>query len=152
MKKKFDIEKAKQGAKIITRDGRPVEILKYNYNRSGSQRIVVCSKDEDGDDMAYVVHLDGSWIYGMENNADIFLEVESTYRPYANIEELDAAIKEHGFLVVNKSYQQIPKDQRILIGRYNKNEIVLTNSTHWRYETFFENFEWIDGTPCGVQE
>lgn len=144
MKKKFDIEKAKQGAKVITRDGRPAEILKYNYTSSGSQRIVVCSKDENDDDTVYIVNLDGSWISGMEHNADIFLEAEPIYHPYTSAAEMDAAIKKHGLIVKNASGRKV-------IRGYD-DEDVFVDEGCCTYVGLFACYTWLDGTPCGVLE
>lgn len=146
MRKTFDLEKAKAGAKVVTRDGRPVEILKYNYIQRGTQRLIVCSKDEDGDDNVYVVNSDGSWIVDMEHNADIFLEVEPTYHPYSSVEEMDKAIKEHGMFIKHKEIER-----RIAIIAYTETDIE-TLSDYEDYKSLLKYYTWLDGTPCGVME
>lgn len=87
MKIPFDLEKAKNGAKVVTRDGRQVEILKYDYMYRGVQKIAYCYTDETGDNHLLFVNTDGIFLAGREEDDDLLIEVDPTYRPYANAAE-----------------------------------------------------------------
>lgn len=46
--KKFDIEKAKNGAAVCLRDGTPVKILDFDYNGKILYKFLTVEKDKDG--------------------------------------------------------------------------------------------------------
>lgn len=146
MKIPFDIEKAKNGAKVVTRDGRPVEIFKFDFIENGKRRIAYCCTDEDGDNHAYLVNHNGVWMEEKESDQDLFIEVESTYRPYANSEEMDAEIKKHGYIVKNLY------GRRLTITGYDDKNVSVGMGSGGKYETLLKSYTWIDGTPCGIME
>lgn len=144
MRKPFSIEAAKAGKKVVTRDGRPVEIFKFDFIENGKRRIAYCCTDEDGDNHAYLVNHNGVWMEAKESDQDLFIEVESTYRPYANAEEMDEAIKEHGTIV------KYSNGERRSIKCYDDDEVTI--GIAYSYEELLEYYIWLDGTPCGVLE
>lgn len=146
MKKPFNIEAAKSGAKVVTRDGRSVEILKYDYVENGKQKVVFCCADEKGNHLAYGVNPDGLCYEGKEDKADLFIEVEPTYRPYANAAEMDEAIKKHGTLVKNSL------GRRLAITGYDDEGVSVGVGQPVRYGTMLKSYTWIDNTPCGILE
>lgn len=146
MKIPFDIEKAKAGAKVVTRDGRPVEIFKYDFKDNGKLRIAYCCTDEYGDNHAYLVNHNGVWMEAKESDQDLFIEEEQTYRPYANAAEMEAAIKEHGMFVKNKGIEKI-----MAIIAYSESYIETISGCD-DYQSLHLSCTWLDGTPCGVQE
>ena len=44
--KPFDLEAAKAGAPVVTRDGRPARIICWDYNLCGVQKLLVLVKDD----------------------------------------------------------------------------------------------------------
>ena len=144
VRKPFSIDAAKSGAKVVTRDGRQAEILKYNYVDCGEKKIVCCTQDEYGNSVAYITYLDGLRFKGKKDDRDILIEEE--YRPYSNAEEMDAAIKEHGMFFKDLH------GRRFAIVAYDDENVYVGAKLHERYKELLELYEWTDGTPLGVLE
>lgn len=74
----FDIEKAKQGAKVMTRDGHDVRILCYSSrNANGTQPIV--SEIDKGEDVILTTHAeDGTYLFS-KSKSDYDLMIEEEY-------------------------------------------------------------------------
>lgn len=147
MRIQFNIEKAQAGAKVVTRDGRTVRIVAYDLD----SRYPICAiiRAQNGSEYPEVYLKSGRYDEdGIENNCDLFIEEESKYRPYANADEMDEAIKEHGhgMYVVNRL-----TDVRQAIIAYSNLEVA-TSATKQSYKAFLNSYTWFDGTPCGVQE
>ena len=73
----FDIEKAKQGAKVVTRDGHDVRILCYSSrNANGTQPIV--SEIDKGEDVILTTHAeDGTFLFNKsKSDYDLMIEEE----------------------------------------------------------------------------
>ena len=73
----FDIEKAKQGAKVVTRDGHDVRILCYSSrNANGTQPIV--SEIDKGEDGMLTTHAeDGTYLFSKsKSDYDLMIEEE----------------------------------------------------------------------------
>lgn len=73
----FDIEKAKQGAKVVTRDGHDVRILCYSSrNANGTQPIV--SEIDKGEDVMLTTHAeDGTYLFNKsKSDYDLMIEEE----------------------------------------------------------------------------
>lgn len=139
----FDIEKAQAGAKVVTRDGRTVRIVAYDMDC----RFPICAiiRSQEGTEYPEVYLKNGCYDEdGIENNCDLFVEEE--YRPYANADEMDEAIKVHGMFVINRL-----TDVRQAIIAYSNLEVA-TSATKQSYKAFHNSYTWFDGTPCGVQE
>lgn len=120
--------------------------MKYNYKVDGNQLLVVCRKENVDNDYVYTVHTNGVLVIGKENNSDIFIEVESEFRPYANAEEMDAAIIKHGWTVRLKNSQD-----RRSIRSYNERYVELgAIRAAQPYKCLLKMYTWLDGTPCGV--
>lgn len=145
MRIQFDMEKAQAGAKVVTRDGRTARIVAYDMDC----RYPICAiiRSQEGTEYPEVYLKDGRYDEdGIENNCDLFIEEE--YRPYANADEMDEAIKVHGhgMYVVNRL-----TDVRQAIIAYSNLEVA-TSATKQSYKAFLNSYTWLDGTPCGVQE
>lgn len=146
MRKPFNVEAAKSGAKVVTGDGRPVRILCYDNTEQDYPIVAVVYEHESNCVQEYTDYTEnGDYCIVIENNGcDLFIEVEQTYRPYANAAEMDAAIKEHGLFVKHCN------GKRLAIKGYDDNDVsVGAGCNYW---ALLEYFTWIDGTPCGVQE
>lgn len=145
MRKPFSIEAAKSGAKVVTRDGRTVRIVAYDMDC----RYPICAiiRSREGTEYPEVYLKNGCYDEdGIENNCDLFIEEESKYRPYANADEMDEAIKVHGMFVENKE-----KGRRRAIVAYSESEIETVSDCE-DYESLLKYYTWLDGTTCGVQE
>lgn len=69
MTQPFDLEKAKAGAKVVTRDGRQARCI--FFNAKGKYPIVVLYMEPEGYEMVYLVNASGEfWVHGVhvENN------------------------------------------------------------------------------------
>lgn len=147
MRIQFDIAKAQAGAKVVTRDGRTVRIVAYDMENI--YPICAIIRSQEGTEYPEVYLKNGCYDEDeIENDCDLFIEEESTYRPYANADEMDEAIKEHGhgMYVVNRL-----TDVRQAIIAYSNLEVA-TSATKQSYKAFLNSHTWLDGTPCGVQE
>lgn len=70
--KPFDIEAAKNDAKVCTRDGRPVRILCYDMKHA--LPIVAIIEKTDGTEIADAFRKDGCFLKtGEETDSDLFL-------------------------------------------------------------------------------
>lgn len=145
MRIQFDIAKAQAGAKVVTRDGRTARIVAYDLD----SRYPICAiiRAQNGSEYPEVYLKSGRYDEdGIENDCDLFIEEESKYRPYANADEMDEAIKVHGMFVINRL-----TDVRQAIIAYSNLEVA-TSATKQSYKAFLNSYTWFDGTPCGVQE
>lgn len=145
MRIQFDIAKAQAGAKVVTRDGRTVRIVAYDMENI--YPICAIIRSQEGTEYPEVYLKNGCYDEdGIENNCDLFIEEESKYRPYANADEMDEAIKVHGMFVINRL-----TDVRQAIIAYSNLEVA-TSATKQSYKAFLNSYTWFDGTPCGAQE
>ena len=73
----FDIEKAKQGAKVVTRDGHDVRILCYSSRNANSTQPIVSEIDK-GDDVMLTTHAeDGTYLFNKsKSDYDLMIEEE----------------------------------------------------------------------------
>lgn len=68
----FDLEAAKRGEPVITRDGRPARIVCFDMNGTEGN-IVALITDDDGNESESVHYDDGVWLPGSETNCDLFM-------------------------------------------------------------------------------
>ena len=73
----FDIEKAKQGAKVVTRDGHDVRILCYSSRNANSTQPIVSEIDK-GEDVMLTTHAeDGTFLFNKsKSDYDLMIEEE----------------------------------------------------------------------------
>lgn len=145
MRKPFDYRKAQAGAKVVTRDGRTVRIVAYDMENI--YPICAIIRSQEGTEYPEVYLKNGCYDEDeIENSCDLFIEEESKYRPYANADEMDEAIKVHGMFIENKE-----KGRRRAIVAYSEREIETVSDCE-DYESLLKYYTWLDGTTCGVQE
>lgn len=142
----FDIESAKSGAKVVTRDGRPVRILDYEVKRGIFKIGAAVTMNDEGEELLCVFTEEGKYFSETPDDNDLFIEYGPQYRPYSNAEEMDAAIKEYGLVVKNLN------GGRLVITSYDDENVSVGGRVPTQYVTFLMYYKWIDGTPCGVQE
>ncbi len=73
--KPFDIEKARNGHPVCTRDGRDVEILKFDL-KGHSGEIAGIIKELDGSETLTTWFDSGEFVLGEKDNEDLFLKSE----------------------------------------------------------------------------
>lgn len=148
MKEKFDIERAKNGARLITRDGKPARIIEYDFNKT---HILVAIQQDDGYEVVHEFSKDGDVLtvsgYG-ECDEDLFIDATPKYRAY-NASEFEKDFRLHGPFLVNL----YNKATRLTIMGFNDSGVLRFDQTHcYPYEDLAEYFMWSDGSPCGVVE
>ena len=78
------------------------------------------------------------------------IKPENEYRPYKNGREFMNAMKHHGPYIISDSLDSFIADrvQYDRVGWRNTED----NSSNWKTyeELLIENYEWQDGTPCGL--
>jgi hypothetical protein len=73
MLKPFDIEKAKAGAKVVTRLNHDVEIIKWDLDHPMEPKIVGVVTNKHGKESVHVFNYDGKFIETHESDIDLFL-------------------------------------------------------------------------------
>lgn len=79
----FNLEKAKEGKPVCTRDGRPARIICYDQKNTYKLVALVC--DEDGHEIAYSYNEMGRWRNDKESLIDLFMVEPKKYEGYVNI-------------------------------------------------------------------
>ena len=78
--KPFDLEKARQGAKVVTRDGRNVRIICWDREES-TYPIVALVKDQDGtEEDTETYTLDGACVEGEKHSIDLLMAPTTVVR------------------------------------------------------------------------
>lgn len=151
MKKvKFDLEKAKADAKLVTRDGRPARIVCWDRKRIGTNENfpILALVEEIGEEYSTAYTSDGKHLEGgCPSEDDLFILEENTYRPYANAEEVLKDMKEHGPMIREKD-----EEHYCSIVHINKRGIQIDSEYCYTFEQLKQLYTWQDGHPCGVEE
>lgn len=83
--KPFDIEKAKAGAKVVTRDGRNVRIICWDkLDDDDTYPIVALVKDKDGTEDTEIYTLDGACVVDQKYDLDLFM-APTTVEQWVNV-------------------------------------------------------------------
>lgn len=73
----FDIEKAKQGAKVVTRDGHDVRILCYSSRNANGSQPIIAEIDKIEDVMLTTHAEDGTYLFNKsKSDYDLMIEEE----------------------------------------------------------------------------
>ena len=99
----FNLEKAKEGKPVCTRDGRPVRIICYDQNNTYKLIALVCG--EDGHEVAYSYTETGRWRNDQESLIDLFMVEPKRYEGYVNILYGDKAMPFIMGAAIFKSYE-----------------------------------------------
>lgn len=93
---------------------------------------------------------------------DYRVKAEPKYRPYNNIEELlkDWAEKTHSIPATMKKYvrpliwvKQKKEEMKMLINGYDTSDNTVFLLVNWcGLEYLFNNYTYLDGSPCGIKE
>ena len=77
--KTFNVKEAQNGAKVVTRNGRNVKIIEYNYHSDDNRTIVATIEREDYDDVI-LYSPDGKFLKNGESDFDLFIEEEDMFK------------------------------------------------------------------------
>lgn len=132
----FDIEKAKAGAKIVTRSGQSARIIAYD--RRGEEPIVALIGDYD----RLVTYLpDGSYAHHGPFKEDLLILSAPTYRTFTR------ETAPLGKIVVHKNHKD-----RYLLSAVGNSLIYLGGKLHASFKELLSDFTFEDGSPCGIEE
>lgn len=81
--KEFNLEKAKAGAKVCTRDGREARIICFDMDNNYS--IVALVKNKDGEEGVSTYLSDGSFFSGVEKDCDDLMLVCEKKEGWVNV-------------------------------------------------------------------
>ena len=114
--KPFDLEKAKAGAEVVTRDGTPVRII--CYDAAGSHPIVALINYGDND-IACMYNENGSFSLGEECNGDLMIK-EKPWR--ADYDAKYHFVTSSGSIGTDTEYGALSDDKKYEFGNYFKTE------------------------------
>lgn len=83
--KTFNLEEAKAGKPVITRDGRPVRIICFDKISPEGYPLIALTYDKDGIERIKSYDQEGRFVKGDKNSSDLFMvseltqEISSTY-------------------------------------------------------------------------
>lgn len=80
--KPFSIGAAKSGAKVITRDGRPVRIVDFSIRRGLYKILAVIPSNDTSEEGIYLFPASGKFLPDELSENDLFIEEGSTYSPH----------------------------------------------------------------------
>lgn len=105
----FNIEKAKQGAKVVTRDNYPVRILCYDLE--DSRMPIIAAVRKDGKEIPYQYTIEGNFYPNKEEDTgDLFIEEE--------IKERCMTYYEVAMWLTEKPYRQYKTDENPWVYSY----------------------------------
>lgn len=121
--KPFDLEKAKQGAKVVTRDGRPVRIICWDKSDDYDMYpIVALVMNKDGvEDIVETYTLDGACVEGEKLDLDLFMAPTTVVR-WINL---------HGGFGGNFNYSFYESEQEALKHKDDYGDYVATAKITW---------------------
>ena len=121
--KPFDLEKAKQGAKVVTRDGRPVRIICWDkLDDDDIYPIVALVKDQDGtEEDTETYTLDGACVEGEKNSIDLLM-APTTVERWVNL---------HGGFGGLYNYRIYDSEQEALKHKDDCDDYIATAKLSW---------------------
>lgn len=148
MKKvEFNLERAKAGAKLVTRDGKQARNICWDWKRGNSyKKKIIALVLNEHEEVLSIYGNDGKISEGLDSPDDLFILEEPKLRPYSNAEEFLRDMKEHGPMLLN-----VDNDCYYTISRLDADE-VFARDTSYNYDLLKELYVWQDGSPCGVEE
>lgn len=121
--KPFDLEKAKAGAKLVTKDGRPVRIICWDkLDDDNTYPIVALVKDKDGTEEEIETYsLDGACVVEQEHDLDLFMAPTTVVR-WVNL---------HGGFGGHYNYRIYDSEQEALKHKDDYDDYVATAKITW---------------------
>lgn len=122
--KPFDLEKAKQGAKVVTRDGRPVRFICWDkLDDVNTYPIVALVKDKDVTEEEIETYtLDGACVEGEKHDLDLFM-APTTVERWINL---------HGGFGGLYNYRFYESEQEALKHKDDYGDYVATAKITWK--------------------
>lgn len=102
--KPFNLEQAKAGKPVCTRNGRSARIICYDQNNT--YKLVALISDEDGHEIAYSYTEMGRWRKDKESLIDLFMVEPKRYEGYVNILHGNEAIPFTMGAAIFNSYEE----------------------------------------------
>ena len=119
--KPFDLEKAKAGAKVVTRDGRPARIICWD-KLDDMYPLVALVKDKDGtEEDTETYTLDGACVVEQEHNLDLFMAPTVVVR-WINL---------HGGFGGSYNYRIYESEQEALKHKDDYDDYIATAKLSW---------------------
>lgn len=119
-------------------------MVDFSIRRGLYKILAIIPSNDTNEDGIYLFPASGKFLPDEVSENDLFIEEGPTYRPYANVAEMDEAIKVHGMFVKHRN------GKRLAITGYDDNDASVGDGC--TYGALLEYFTWFDGTPCGVKE
>ena len=153
--KPFDLEAAKAGAKLVTRNGRPARII--CYDRKDESYTILALIDYDGNEEYWSFTNDGRFNKGEVGERDLLILQEPQYVPYETGAEFMQDVLKHKGWVRTKEEDEYERCYYPL-GAFctaDKGVDVISSNPPKDWGTSFlrllDCFVWADdGTPCGI--
>ena len=124
------------------------------------EKIAIMQAFVDGKKIEYYSKIDNDWItVSSEPDWDWFhykfrIKPDSKFRPYT-FEELQMEMAKGKIVVKQVNLKGINRILTItqVMDDYDKDSMIqLSDFTQVSYERFMNNYQWLDGSPCGVIE
>jgi len=131
----FDIEKAKAGSKLSTRNGKSARIIAYD--RKGEEPIVALIGEYD---RIISCTNKGEYLPRESSDEDLFILSEPTYKPFTR-ESVPL-----GKIVVHKNHKD-----RYMLSAAGNSLIYLGGKLHASFKELLADFTFEDGSPCGIE-
>lgn len=155
----FDLEAAKQGAKLVTKHGYPARVICWDRN-NGIYPIVALMKCNNGNEIILQLTNEGRCV--RDNNDypfNLCILEDPQYVPYESAEEFMQAQREHGWYIKMGDRYNPYTDKDDDVWYVSPTEV--TDRTLFFASIFASlpmhaikynelvNYQWADGTPCG---
>lgn len=138
----------KTGAKLIMTTAEKIEIM--NAYTEGKIIQIAVATSEEWDDWDEVTEPEWDWV-----NCKYRIKPESEYyAPYYNVEEFLTDATEYHYQKHYNCWLRNKEDKTIeLITKFSfRNDYVYINETWHTMESLLEEYEYLDGEPCGRRE
>lgn len=160
--KPFDLETAKQGAKLVTRDGKPARIVNWDMNDVKYPIVALIETKCGTEDVCTYTNNGRCYSDDTDTIGDLFIIEEPQYVPYESAEEFMQEQRKHGWYIeMNDIYKPCTNKDREEKNVWYIAPTEVTNTTLFfanigvntdirdiRYAEL-TNYQWADGTPCG---
>lgn len=155
----FDIEKAKQGAKLVTRDGKPARIVCWDVKDIQYPIIAIVKGVGEKEYVSTYTNKGHHVSDNKDTTEDLLIFEEPQYVPYKSAEEFMQAQREHGWYIKMGDRYNPYTDKDDDVWYVSPTEVTdktlffasigsETDMHAIKYDKLV-NYQWADGTPCG---
>lgn len=156
--KPFDLDAAKNGARLVTRDGCPARIVCWD-RKNDSRKLIALVDSKCKEDVVTLTNNGCFYSNGAPHECDLFILEEPQYVPYESAEEFMQAQKEHGWYIKMDDRYNPHTDKDDDVWYIAPTEVTdrtlffasISASLPMHAIKYNElvNYQWADGTPCG---